>query len=288
VDEPAGSDRETELLGYSTEDAGLRFYDLRRSGPGGYLARRQLISLPSGTWAVLDSARDGKGRATEEVWRTSPKVAIQRLGEGSYRLRHGPSGARLRVWLGGAATVNRAGGPGAEGIRGMVMADKRPTPTSSLVVRRPSDGRPHFIAWARSAGAGSPRLASWKEPEEWRLLLPGPEGLWRLERKGARMKLVGPSGEPAHLELEGGPEVEEAGAGIRAAVMEMARAYGGFRALVSYRIKVTWLTGGLFLVHIGGFLLLYRLLRGSRLAALLVLSGWAAYVFWLRVYYFIV
>jgi hypothetical protein len=282
--EPADSARRVTLLGRVGGDGALGLLDLQRETADGYRVRRQILSLPSGTRTVIDSAEDAVGRPTEAVWRTGPRVIATAEGKGAYRLREPATGATLGVWSSGwDATLVR--GPRAEGVRGMVVAGRRPVATTALLLRRPSNGLPGLLAWRPEGGAGGLDILDWSGPEAWRLRMPGGNGAWRVERRGNRIRAEAPGGQVVTSRVAPAPEVAGERQRIRRAFTAMAAEYGGFRSLVPYRVKTSWLAAALFVGHVGGLLVLPGWL-GQRRAALLILGGWLAYILWLRLYYF--
>jgi hypothetical protein len=284
--ESADSKRNTTVAGKNVEGDGVRFLDLERAGPE-FQARRQVVSLPGGTWAVIDSTHHRGDRATREVWRTAPDVTVDQIEEGKFVLQGPRSGQRLIAWFEGAGTVKKVQGGNEDGVVGMLVDDHRPVAATSLVLRRPSGGQPTVVSWRRAGTyGGNPEIANWTGPERWELTLPGASGSWSLQREGHTVVVESPAGAMDQLRLREGSEVAGERREIVRAYETMKAEYGGFRPLVPYRVKTTWVAGALFLLHLLGLPVLAYLLGSVRPASFMVLGGWGAYVLWLHLYYF--
>src|SRR5205807_10163275 len=87
--------RTTELLGYA-DNGRLTVLDLRRRGPAGYVARRQLMQLGSGIWLVLDQIQDQAPRRSTTLWTVDPALAVvQGPFENGFRLKSRSSGVTI-------------------------------------------------------------------------------------------------------------------------------------------------------------------------------------------------
>jgi len=73
--ESTHSKRKTKLLSYATSDY-LNVIDLKRTGPNGYVARRQVIYLNPNLWIVIDCTEGSEDTLTTTAWTTSPEVKL--------------------------------------------------------------------------------------------------------------------------------------------------------------------------------------------------------------------
>lgn len=277
-----------ERVAWEGEQSGA-LLDLIRDNDDGYTVRRQYVETPHQWRLVLDTARDPGGRGTQSIWRVSAGVMVQRLQEGHYRLADATAARAVEVWFLGYQRVELLRGASAPGVAAFISHPGAIVPTNTFIARRPSDGGVGVVAWRPSTGTVSEaaEIAEWSGPLQWRVSLDDAFGQLVVGRSGDRLVWDGAQFDQARLELSPGPSVTEQRAALVNAFQAMNQHFPDFRNLLRYRERVTWLTGGFFVCNALLVVGLAGWMQRWYLACALTAAGWAAFVAWLRFYYFV-
>jgi hypothetical protein len=269
VGEPRDSDRSTELLGYAVQDK-LAASHLRRSGPGGYAAERQVVHLASDLWLVLDHTSDRKSRSTTTTWTFSPDLDSSRgVLPGQYRFsRRNRDSCMAAFFLGSQQTDIKTLKGSKTPFAGWVVIGSQPTPAPSLLVEQSSAD-----SWAvtvlalekdcRERFAAPPKLTSWKGADGWRVSLPLQEGGVEMERAGNTVSVRNGSGTTGDLQLVLGPAPDVSGArsAIDGAFQSAAMKYEPYRDLFGYRSKLSYLLLALLIAQEASMVVCVRVAR---------------------------
>jgi hypothetical protein len=287
-DEHADSARQTTLRAFASADD-VSFIDLERSGPDGYVARRQIVWNRPETWLVLDtsSARRGTGRI---VWTTAPDVTLEeRRTPGSFSL-HGKDAALVldASFLGSAGTSVRQIKGSLSPFAGWGMVGTRIRPASAIVIEQPAHSAWAVAAWSlhredETTGglADTAPAVVIENDQSWKVSLRTRSGDIALERRGEELTVVrdrgGANVERNNLAVQSGPDSAGAYEAIRGGYFAAQKRYARFFDLYEYRLKATWLLIGAFLLQ--EIVVAYvktTSVRGYRVARWLTLWCWAA------------
>ena len=296
VGEPLVRGRSTRLNAQAHEGSAF-FLDLSREGPEGFGVRRQVLAVPGGVWVTLDALTDGSPRRARVIWMSdSPTTAEALPGEPGYRLRAKDSKDRLTAKFLGAEALSPTLRSGQAGSTiGWMATDKETVePAAAVVLELPSkDSWLAKISVHEPGGtgrwAGSPRMISWRSPENWQLEVPLIDRTLLVARRSDEIRLEGTADETAILlDLERHPNAPQYDRRADAAFQVMQSQYGNsFRPLISYRSRVTWVLCALFVAHLGFLVLLFWVRPPLRtIGFCLPLFAWTALGAWLHGVYF--
>ena len=226
----------------------------------------------------------------------SPTTAEALPGEPGYLLRAKASKDRLTAKFLGAEALSPTLLSGQAGSTiGWMATDKETVePAAAIVLELPSKD-----SWAANVSvhepegtgrwAGSPKMVSWRSPDDWVLEVPLIDRTLLVERRPDEVRLEGTSQEPAILlNLTRHPSGPQYDPEADAAFQRMQSQYGNsLRPLISYRSRVTWVLCLLFVAHLGFLVLLSWTRPPIRTIGLcLPLLSWAALGAWLHGVYF--
>ena len=296
VGEPLVRKRSTMLNAEANQGSAF-FLDLTREGPEGFGVTRQVLAVPGGVWIILDALTDESPRRARMIWMPdSPTTAEALPGEPGYLLRAKDSKDRLTAKFLGAEALSPMLLFGQAGSTiGWMATDKETVePAAAIVLELSSKD-----SWAANVSvhepegtgrwAGSPKMVSWRSPDDWVLEVPLIDRTLLVERRPGEVRLEGTAQEPAILlNLTRHPSGPQYDPGADAAFQRMQSQYGdSLRPLISYRSRVTWVLCLLFVAHLGFLVLLFWTRPPIRTIGLcLPLLSWAALGAWLHGVYF--
>ena len=296
--EPADSERKSKLLGHGWSEA-LAVVDLERTGPGDYVARRQLVHVKPNLWVVVDHISGVESGRSETVWNTAHDVELRKdNAPGRFKLR-GPAGAGggtrsvLVIGYGGMSIVERSGSLSPFG--GWEIVDYQLEAASAIVVEQPAgDSWVAAIWWLHDEGGPNPHtdqlptMTQWGGADSWTLALPAESRRMNLRRDGETIIVdTDGGGVVAEVRTESPPDVSAEVAAIRSGFQKVHKMYPRFRALITSRQKVTLFLLVLFLAQ-ELFFFVYcrfatRFYAGLRVVSLLC---WLGAGTWLLVFYY--
>lgn len=292
--EPATSARSTRLLSSAWSDH-LAAIDLERTGPGTYVARRQIVHVGSDLWVVIDHASGRPGSVSRVQWTTTPNTEVKPTGmAGLYRLQL--TTGRLSMVLGvlssPGTTIRRLHGS-LDPFAGWQVVDGRPTPVDSLLIEQPASNSWAITAWCLQdesrlvrACPSQPVAARFTTDSDWGVTVARVPGPVTLRRTGG--VLEGQSitaGGSIRLALESPPDVASVRETIRAAFDQAIRHYPPFRELASYRLRATYAIAVAFVLQELAFAVgrprgtARRVLRGLSVAAWLGVGLWLTRIY---------
>lgn len=277
---------------------GVAFIDIERSGPPGYLVRRQIVRLVDDkSWVVLDHSLDSSAKTTTTTWTFYPDLSVTPLAtQGRYWVTAANSP------VGMVSSFSGSEGFGAEltagrqmPFAGWVVLDRTPTPAPAIVVRQPSRNSwslaTFALARAEQAGAVShgARMDKWMDAEHWSAVVSSASGEVTLTRAGSRLAVHRPRSPGADVEISLAARDAPAAAisTVRDAVRFASENYSKFREMISYRVRMSYL----LLAVLAGQELLLLLMRRKLAGAARTLRiaswvGWSIGGLWLSQIYF--
>lgn len=289
------SQRQTRLVGYADRGS-LKVLDLQREGPGGYQVRRQLLHLGPDIWVVLDSTADKAEGESTTTWTTYPGVRVDPGPfPGAYRLE-APGGGAMDVVFESAAhrEIKRYAGSRSP-FAGWVVVNGAPTAAPAFVVTQPARSSWALAIWTlnKASGAssftGRPRMIAWQDATHWTVELPLQGGSITLSRDGNRVTQAGqgPGFEAAAAMLTPPPDTRAQTAALRSAFEAAAQKYERVGDFFNYRLKISYLLLGIFLVQ-ELFFLAYGKWKGRHRTALRLANAvaWVGGAVWLYLFYF--
>jgi hypothetical protein len=292
VGETPESERVSRVLGFAKSET-LSAIDIERSGPSGYLVRRQIIVMPrEGVWVALDSFHDGSPRMTTTTWTFHPDLALTRSRNSNiYLVRDKQTAQGLVVSTAGSdATEWRIQRGNASPFAGWVVIDRTPTPAPAIVVNQPSRNAWALATFSFSVAAADTgtHMSKWADDRNWTLTLPADNGPRTLTREGSRFSLTrGERGEPGTTELVPIDDRPDERAIVVDAFRRASRKYPQTRELIRYRTGVSFLLVLVLAVQETALLRLRRinpaLATGTRVAS------WVCWILgglWLSLVYF--
>lgn len=247
--ESRDSVRNTELLGYAVRDR-LAVSHLRRTGPEGYSADRQVVHLGSDLWLVLDRALDGTPRKTTTTWTFFPDLDLSSGPlPGQYHFsRRNRDACMAAFFLGSKETDIKIVKGSKTPFAGWVVVGNQPTPAPSLLVEQPSNG-----SWAvtvlalekdcKERFADQPKLSDWKGANGWTVNLPLKEGGVEVKRAGNSVSVKDGTRKMGDLQLLLNPalNVSAERSAIKGSFQSAAIKYKKYRDLSEYRSKISYL-----------------------------------------------
>jgi hypothetical protein len=267
--ESRDSVRNTELLGYAVRDR-LAVSHLRRTGPEGYSADRQVVHLGSDLWLVLDRALDGTPRKTITTWTFFPDLGLSSGPlPGQYHFsRQNRDACMAAFFLGSKETDIKMYKGSKKPFAGWVVVGSRPAPAPSLLVEQPSDG-----SWAvtvlalekdcKERFAAQPKLLDWKGANSWRVNLPLKEGGVEVERAGNSVSVKDGTRKMGDLQLllNPAPKVSVERIAINSSFQSAAIKYKKYRDLFDYRSKLSYLLLAIFFAQEAFIVVCIRMAR---------------------------
>ena len=290
--EAFASERDSWLLAHGGDESTM-FLDLVREASDGFSARRQILALPNNVWIVLDAFSDQTPRQAQIVWLSDDRTSVSATeSRGTYLVTSELTRAALFAQFISSedAAPFEVYGQQDPLIGWVIGADVRKAP--ALVMQQSSQGtwtanisvlEPH----GRSRFAGRVRMASWKSPEQWHIVVPLMEGTLHIERDAARLQIRG-AGSASLLTLAAISRIDQGDESAYRAYESMVSEYGAsFRPYIEYRISVSKIMVFLFAAHIVFLLVLIRYdFIGRSFLSVTPLAAWVILFFWLHLYYF--
>ena len=289
------SPRQTVLRG-SGWSARLAALDLERRGPGGYVARRQLVHVSPNLWIVIDHVRGQPDRTSRTVWASSQDVRLDR-GKipDSFDLAESNATSFMTALISGSPGVQVTCGAGRSGslTPGTGSSDTA-NPAPTITVEQPAGDSVAMAVWSLNNGVGpgrrltgAARLERGRNMEDWTVLLPVDSGgIFVVGRRGDRVFVRARDGRD-HSELTLAvvtPDVAERRQELDESLRAVAPKYPRFNDLLSYRTKATAVLLGL-LVLCEASLIVYKRWRGRRamLVRFLTMVCWTMVAAWIIV-----
>lgn len=267
IGESASSVRTTKMVGHGWV-GGLRFIDLERRGPRGYIARRQVVQATNNLWIIIDHTEGDSGDRTTTFWTAAHDIQVN---EGhisaSYELRSKSSESVLTKFISGSVGTTIRSVKGSQTpFAGWQVVDHVGRPATAILVEQPANDSWAMAVWSLNdnrPGArrviAAPSMHSWEGPEKWAIVLPVESGTIRLFREANEIVLEDVDIRyPAHLMLTRPAGIEEKVAAIHEAHEKLSRKYPRFGDHIDYRLKATYVV----LVALAGqetFFAIYRL-----------------------------
>jgi len=189
VDESGDSQRSAKLVS-SGRSASMAGVDLERSGPGPFLARRQVVRVQPDLWVIMDHLRGAAPHKTRSVWTFPPDVNVRRGKVGWYDLKSARSGVSARVaFLTSSGTVLHEYRGSYEPFAGWQVVHFSPEPATAIVVEQPAaeSWLAVIVSLAPETTPGvsePPRLSRDSSAEEWTVALRTNAGPAALKRVG--------------------------------------------------------------------------------------------------------
>ena len=288
--EPQRSARRVELLAYSG-GPGLTAVDLRRHGPDGYSARRQVVQAGPDLWMVLDEVQDDADRVTVTRWTVDPSLVVQRTGgRNAYRLvAPGGAFAMRVVFLASPQGEPRIVSGSRQPFAGWVVIDREPRPATAFTIEQPSRKSWALSLWMaeRDASQSPAPEMEWNGAENWTLKVAGRDGTLILQRAGRNLRLDSPgSGRDTVQEtLIAGPDVVAQRTATISAFEAGAAQFRRKPDLHGYRVRITYILLAVLAAQETVLLLLRRKLRRRRLIRGMLGAVWLAGGAWIALAY---
>lgn len=288
IDEGASSERHVRLLGHGLV-GGLRFIDLERKGPRGFVARRQVMQTKGGIWVIIDHTSGDSRDRMATVWTAAHDIEIKKghVPE-SYHLT-GRSGTSMlaKFIVGSPGTSLRSLKGSREPFAGWQVVDGVGQPAPAIILEQPANNSWAVVVWSLDDDQSGtkrviapPTMRVWEGPEKWDIALPTEAGTIRLFRAAGHVALEGSDARHSvSLTLKKSEGIDEKIAEIREAHAKLSQQYPRFGDHVGYRFKATYLAIGAFVLQ-EAFFAVYRmitrnyyvLLRGLSVIAWVVLG----------------
>lgn len=297
ANENLGSQRTATLVSSGRGDR-IAVVDLQRTGPGAYLARRQVVRIEPDLWVILDYVRGTGTQKATTVWTLSPAVSTKPGDTAdSYVLETDRPGATARLtFLGSSGMSIRQYRGSYAPFAGWHVEHYAPKPSTALVVEQPAGESWLAVVLSLTRGtrttsrsAQAAPMAGASGPEEWSLTLPTGSGTAELRRDGSRVTISrrdSAGGFTETLRLTPGSDPAPALESIRTAFQKAASRYPRFQELAPRRVKVTYLLLFLLIGQEFFIFLVQRAmpkwalpLRAVSVLCWLVVGGWLHFFF---------
>ena len=294
--ESRNSARTAELLGYG-DNGRVTVLDLRRRGPIGYAARRQLVQLGSELWLVLDQILDQTPRRSITLWTVDPALAVvQESSENVFRLKSRGNGPTMSAYfLASEGTEIKTFRGSREPFAGWVVTELTPTPATAFRIEQPSGNSWALALWVpeKRGGTGAvsapPEMQEWTSGDRWKLSIPLRRGNVVVQRiDGEVLVQEGAGGQHAvRITLADAPRIFAEKAVIRSAFeaveIQFKRRH---RDLYRYRLKISYLLLAILAMQEVICFLLRNVMRkyqfGLRVtlsSAWLIMGAWIVFVY---------
>lgn len=269
-----------------------RFIELRREGPDGLAAHRQVLRLPAlDAWLVLDHGQDRSAREVDAAWTFDAALSLRAAGGGD-RFIAQAAGDRAAMHVALASSTGalpRTYKGSRSPFFGWMVVERDPRPASTLVQRRPSNQGWSMVGlqWTAEASdqTGPLTMQRWQGPAQWTAQWSTRAGVVEITRNGLQLQWQGAA--TGSMTLQAPDPGAAARAETQAALSKAAGQYRRFAEVVTYREKVSrWL-----LAAFAGQMVLLTALHLWRRRSHAVLHAilhalWAAGAAWLGLVYF--
>lgn len=250
TDESVSSVRMTSMLGHGWV-GGVRFIDLERRGPRGYVARRQVVQATNNLWVIIDHTSGDSRDRTTTVWTTAHDIQMN-VGHipASYELTGKSNESVLTKFISGSAETSIRSVKGSQmPFAGWQVVDNSGRPASAIVVEQPAKDSWAMAVWSLHDNRpgvrhvmAAPVMRFWEGPEKWAIVLPVESGAIRLFRDANNIVLEnGDARYSAHLMLKRPTGIDEKIAEIHESHEKLSKKYPRFGDHVEYRFKSTYI-----------------------------------------------
>jgi heparinase II/III-like protein len=294
--EGSESVRSTSLLSYGRSDRVIAI-DLERSGPGQYVARRQVVHVKPRVWLIVDHVLGRDTGTTTTIWTAPPDVKLrQGTAHGSYLSEAARTSSTLRTFVVGSPGTSVKEFKGSlVPFAGWHVTSGIPTAAPALVVEQPAKNSWTVVTWllddnpVDSRGRLSePRVSYWNGPRDWKTKVPLPSETLEVTRAADQIVVSDLARGRAveTLSLARVQDVSRDVALIRDSFAAAAKKYPAYRNLHDRRAKVSWLLLIIFVSQEAFFLAVgrWRPRYYGRLRLLNVL-GWVGVGLWLVLFF---
>jgi hypothetical protein len=294
--ESKSSARTAELLGYG-DNGQVTILDLRRRGPAGYAARRQLVQLGSELWLVLDQIQDQTSRRSITLWTVDPALAVvQEPSASAFRLESRGSGATMSAhFLASEGTEIKTFRGSRQPFAGWVVIDQTPTPATAFRIEQPSGNSWALALWVpeKRGGAGAvsapPEMLDWTSGDRWKLRIPLRRGNVVLQRIDGEVLVQEGAGalNTVRVTMAGAPDISAQRAVIRSAFEAVEIQFKKkYRDLYHYRLRISYLLLAILVIQEMAWFLVRKVIQRHRFAlrtalssAWLIMGAWIIFVY---------
>jgi hypothetical protein len=292
--ESTNSERTAELLSYGNNER-VAVLDLRRNGPDGYAARRQIIQLGSELWLVLDKIQDRIQRKSVTLWTVDPSLAtVQEPSANAFRLKSRANGLTMSVhFLASEGSEVQTFKGSRQPFAGWVAIEGTPTPATAFRIEQPSGNSWALALWVpekrgSAALSAPPEMLEWTNGDRWKLSIPLRRGNVILQRLDDQVFVKnGPGRQTAvRLPLVAAPDISAERAAIKSAFEAVSSQSTEHRDLNRYRLKISYLVLAILAIQEAVLFLLRNAMRRYRFVLRLALGcawftmgAWIAFVY---------
>ena len=177
VGEPENSTRKTALLSYLAEDK-LAFSQLRRTGPDGYSAERQVIHSGENLWIIIDYTADRHPRKTTTTWTFASDLnVINGNWPGQFLVNKPAFSCMTASFINSEETIPDRYAGSKDPFAGWVVTNKnQPKAAQSVVIENSSNGTWSAAVFSLEKSCqenemDQPQMMQWNSPDSWNLSL---------------------------------------------------------------------------------------------------------------------
>lgn len=289
LDESPWDTGNSQLLGYVIDDNTV-FLDLERVTARGCDVRRQILTVSSDTWTIIDHAGGACGSdGMRTVWTLMPEVTAEpALTPHRYNLRHRRSNAAGQLMLaGGQGHAVQEVRASREPFGGLVAIEGQIMPSIAFFSEAPLGSWTASIWRFGEVEETSPglHLPEWRNAEDWSITLPGPTGTWSVGRNQGQLTVTPPSSPAREWTIAAGSTEQPALRSAANAYRQMAEDYPRHHDYLPYRNKATVLAMALFVGQFPAIWVLRRLRTPTFAVQILTAAGWLATFAWCQYWY---
>ncbi len=264
VGESKNSSRKTHVLGYHT-DHDLAISHLRRTGPDGYVAERQVIQAAADLWIVIDYTTDLLPRNTTTTWTFASDLITENGNWPGQIIVSKPAFPCMSAsYTGSEETLPKRYKASTEPFAGWVVAENnQPKAAQSVIIEHSSNNSWSMAVFllgrdCKEKMIDQPRMIHWGSPESWDLVLNMQGGEIKFERRGSSFSVLNAANNVRTVELAplDPAEVTRAQNKITSVFDKVTEKYPRYNPdLIFYRIKISYVLFAVLVAQILFFFL---------------------------------
>jgi hypothetical protein len=288
ISESTWSIRHTRLVSYVWSDK-FAAIELERTGPEGYVARRQVIKPYSNLWIVLDNTIGAEDQKTTTTWTTSSHINLS-IGEfpGSYKLEAEDTHLKLTKFI---LTSNGTKINNYRGSLSPFAGWDNDKPAPAIVIEQPAKNSWAAVVWLLQQSKKEshsfedvPSMLYWKSSDNWHIDLPLSSNQIQVQREDNYIfvhKDIKGHSIQKKIQLANPRQIPNERAENLAAYDIAAKKYSRKFININRHRKATYLLFAIYILQVAVFYIYSKIRWKNYPLKILSCIGWAVFGVWL-------